>query len=1151
MADDRITQLKFRAQQANRKYALLREGVEPEITDVLGVVRWRPQRQAVKRGEAGADNPIPFHVPMTRAHRLATAAGVTSFHFAHSFINKVSTERMEDGRRNRPGAARAHGKYVERETAVANLTDAVDPAIAASFPIERAITADASPDAPSPAADLKENEHEREEKDGVAAGRAGGRSEGTDAGRPFLQRQLEILGDFAFDDDAESDADLRLLSGFELVRRKRQPGLFLQGVATASVDTGEFLAAVRQPRSRQGRHDGAKREVAAQTPSGHDRYIVRGGAVAIQPDGGLALFTNIDADPAKRAEFWTLVEEHERSAGEDQMSCRFADRAAFWAEAVRHPDCPPALRKQHARADHDQLVRFDIDSGKAMRTFLKRQIGWIDDGKRRRGESNSRNDDSAEPFADFHDGRAGRTQYRIVGELPSELSMAGRVNLLRGYTEEFRRRRIPFVAVMHAPDHNNDEKNWHFHIVYYDRPCARITAAQIAELERNGHDTGRLRPGMWDFAAATVKRDRVNRELWPLRQKKLAQVGNDRWIIDLRRRFAEQTNAQLEKAGVTRRVDPRSHADMGIVADPQEHLGTRQAAAETRGTVTAAGTRNEERQSQAILTQIDETRAKAYADATRRAADWKRRLAGRPTGEDEIPLAEVEQNLIAAADLDHVAASLRHADDRAASRATNLKRMNGQLVQAIDADASAGSRRERQRRADIVAGADGCLHILDVALRDDRRLAADCTAEAERLRGVARLAEGRLAELVNAPVVVPEPAIATEALSSSASADPIEQWLRRVEERRPLIVKDPAGFSLAGIKPPTDIAVVQVQTRLGTLYRRQQQDIVHVVRQLPAHRLSLNTRTIDGRSRRQLADVDPELASAFFRYQDSPEIKAALQAIFTPGPSGRSGVGSATRPPAPHSPTAPARDATAFVSPSAAPVPPEPRPAPAMASNPSTPAPLIERAITPPINEPVVPPMRSVVKAQERPQPVPQKILDPAQVARDIVASKVPLTFDEEDRIDRAALLAAKVDASIIGALQVNPFLAGRVGLQVDAALARLQAHAKLKPLNLIRKDGRITLGGDAPAELIELSRFHSQAPRMQDRLLVLYDDLNRPVVVEQPHQTVSPRAIEPHQNEVAQAQESVQPAAPADPDILHGDAARRAAQRAAWQRGQ
>lgn len=222
-----------------------------------------------------------------------------------------------------------------------------------------------------------------------------------------------------------------------------------------------------------------------------------------------------------------------------------------------------------------------------------------------------------------------------------------------------------------------------------------------------------------------------------------------------------------------------------------------------------------------------------------------------------------------------------------------------------------------------------------------------------------------------------------------------------------------------------------------------------------------------------------------------------------------------------------------------------------MASNPSTPAPLIERAITPPIKEPVVPPMRPVVKAQERPQPVPQKILDPAQVARDIVASKVPLTFDEEDRIDRAALLAAKVDASIIGALQVNPFLAGRVGLQVDAALARLQAHAKLKPLNLIRKDGRITLGGDAPAELIELSRFHSQAHRMQDRLRVLYDDLNRPVFVEQPHQAVSPRAIEPHQNEVAQAQESVQPAAPADPDILHGDAARRAAERAAWQRGQ
>lgn len=37
--------------------------------------------------------------------------------------------------------------------------------------------------------------------------------------------------------------------------------------------------------------------------------------------------------------------------------------------------------------------------------------------------------------------------------------MGGRVQLLRDFSEEFQRRKIPFVAVMHAPDHNNNAKN--------------------------------------------------------------------------------------------------------------------------------------------------------------------------------------------------------------------------------------------------------------------------------------------------------------------------------------------------------------------------------------------------------------------------------------------------------------------------------------------------------------------------------------------------------------------------------------------------------------------------------------------------------------------------------------------------------------------
>lgn len=1120
MADDRTALLKRRAEQANQKFALLREGLEPEISDdVLGVVRWRPSREAQKRREAEAGVRIPFHVPMTRAHRLATADGATSFHFAHSFINKVPAERMEGGRRNRPGAARAHNTYVERETAVAILADAVDPAIAASPSTE-----------PANAAGHEENDHEHEEEDGYAAGPAGGRSEGTDVGRPFLQRHLEILGDFSSGDDAEPGADLCLLSGFELVRHGGHPELLVQGAAQISVGAGPIAAPVRQPRSRPGRHAGAQASIDAHTPSGHDRYLVRGGAVAIQPDGDRVLFTNIDADPAKRAEFWTLVEAHERSAGSDQMSCRFADRPDFWDAVVRRNDCPPVLRDQHATVDHDKIVRFDIDSGKAMRKFLKGLDGWIAKG----GE---------QTFAKFHDGRAGRTQYRIVGELPDELPMAGKVKLLRDFTEEFRRRRIPFVAVMHAPDHNNNEKNWHFHLVYYDRPCARITAAQIAELEQNGHDTGRLAPGMWDFAAPTVKKDRVNRELWPLRQKKVAQVGNDRWIKNLRHSFANMTNVQLEQAGVARRVDPHRHADMGIVADPQEHLGTRQAAAETRGTVTAAGTRNEERQSQAIVTQIDQTHAQALEDATKRAADLKRRLAGRPIVDGADPLAEVERNLIAAADLDRLAAGLRHADDRAVSRATNLKRMNGQLVQAIDADASAASRRERQSRAGIVAGADRYLHILDVALRDDRRLIADCTDEAGRRREAARQAEARLEELANAPTVAPTLVTEPTAPSPQPIVDPVEQWLRQIEQRRPLILLDGKSFVLDSIKPPIGIDTAPAQARLGKLYRSQQDDIARIVRRLPAHRLSLGIRTVDGQTRRYLDGVEPALARTFFRYQDSPEIKAAVEAIIHPEMAARSApvfepppmtpkpVAAAKKGPAPDTLQ---RDGVK-------------REAPQVATRPAMAAAVPPPQSAPPPATPILPvakaPGRATAPSTSAPKPPSP---DPAIVARDLVARNVPLTFDEDDRIDRAALLAAKVDAGIVGALQNNAYLAGRVGMQVEQALARVQKHARSNPLNLIRRGEQITLGGDAPAQLIELSRFHARAPRMQDQLRQLHDELNAQTMVQS---TPTVESIEVPLPKVEQASSDVRKLS-SSADILQGEAARQAALRAAWQRG-
>lgn len=61
-----------------------------------------------------------FWAPISRPIRAATQQGVTSFHFSHSTISKVSKEVIsQSGTRSRPGAAREHSRYLEREGAVA------------------------------------------------------------------------------------------------------------------------------------------------------------------------------------------------------------------------------------------------------------------------------------------------------------------------------------------------------------------------------------------------------------------------------------------------------------------------------------------------------------------------------------------------------------------------------------------------------------------------------------------------------------------------------------------------------------------------------------------------------------------------------------------------------------------------------------------------------------------------------------------------------------------------------------------------------------------------------------------------------------------------------------------------------------------------
>lgn len=742
MASNRYLEIRDAIDAARDRLSLIREGLIPQDDDDF-MPRWRGPKGRVRieahRALQRAAKSIPFNIPATRSYRLTSLAGATSFHFSHRSVGKVTFATCEEGVRVKPGAARAHGRYVEREEAVAILDPLVEP----------------QPDhAISDAADLSptavNQEHEHDYTHDQRIDRWLGRglvedlhsSESGAAGPvfagPLLGRPVE---------DALTDARMWLLPRRDVVRHGSGTHGILRSAADVSVEAGSEPLRLRQPSS--GDRDEAARVDAPSLrshseASGHDQYIGRMGAVAIQPDGTRALLTNIDPDDNERARFWSLVEQHEAVNQGDKMSLRTADNPQFWLAMATRPDCPPELKAALDAAPPNDIIRFDIASGKEMRAFLAAQPGWVPPttGRKTRG--------GAKPFAKFHDGRSGRTQYRIVGELPNELDDAGRFGILREFSQQFSKRRLPFVAVMHAPDHKNDERNWHFHLIYYDRPCRRITQDDIGHLTQQGYRTADLELGMWDFAVVTPKKGRSNGKAVPLKQNKVSEVTQDGWIEMLRNELAGITNRHLERADVERRVDPRRYEEMGIIADPQEHLGTNQAAAETRGEATAVGRENESRQWDAIM-----AAGTTRLDAALAAIDEQPGATGDRGNRQAADEAARRDQRAEAARLEHMAFCLEQDFDRARSRAVAVQRKNRQLLDAYDADAGAGTARERREAGRLVEAATDYLARLDAALGEGLALPADARRAADQIRYDAAQAGDEQPQRIAAATIAP------------------------------------------------------------------------------------------------------------------------------------------------------------------------------------------------------------------------------------------------------------------------------------------------------------------------------------------------------------------------------------------------------------
>ncbi|BCB18587.1 MobA/MobL family protein [Bosea sp. ANAM02] len=172
----------------------------------------------------------------------------------------------------------------------------------------------------------------------------------------------------------------------------------------------------------------------------------------------------------------------------------------------------------------------------------------------------------------------GIIQHRFILQLPKEASATERLAIVKAFVAPFDApfgvdddRKIPYWAALHAPTADNDPRNFHAHVIVFNRPTKMIPWPEGGD---DGSTDRRLVP-TWDFAA--VRRIRTKhrnyRDQFPMRQD-VPKLLRGRFVQRERERFAGLVNAEMEKAGKAIRYDHRSYAEAGILdVEPERKAG--------------------------------------------------------------------------------------------------------------------------------------------------------------------------------------------------------------------------------------------------------------------------------------------------------------------------------------------------------------------------------------------------------------------------------------------------------------------------------------------------------------------------------------------------------------------------------------------------
>jgi len=161
----------------------------------------------------------------------------------------------------------------------------------------------------------------------------------------------------------------------------------------------------------------------------------------------------------------------------------------------------------------------------------------------------------------------GRLATELELALPHELSGKQRRSLVKKFARDISDKYNVAVDVsIHGPGKGGDHRNHHAHVMVSHR---EITP-----------------DGIGPIANTCVIERKVKGQI---KSVKTAGAFNPADIIPTRQAWAEAVNAAYAEAGLSVRVDHRSHQDRGMMDEPTKHLGPSASAMERRGEATDRG----------------------------------------------------------------------------------------------------------------------------------------------------------------------------------------------------------------------------------------------------------------------------------------------------------------------------------------------------------------------------------------------------------------------------------------------------------------------------------------------------------------------------------------------------------------------------------